>query len=229
MDNRRFDALTRSLMTARSRRGVVRILGGLVSGAVPLAILGQDVEAAKLKGGARCTRGSDCKTGKCLSPGGCRCRKSSCRCKCSCSNTDPIVGCKQPADPCKQAVCSDSGACVIEDVTCPGEQVCCKGACVDLRSDPNNCGRCGHSCPAGLCYNGACGCSGLPSDCPEGCTCATRTPLPNSTAACGGTDVACQDQTPCPNGDSDCPLGSTCGQPCSNSDTTRRCIAECTA
>ncbi len=37
----------------------------------------------------------------------------------------------------------------------------CGGTCVDTRSDPRNCGTCGHSCGAGLaCSGGGCGSSG---------------------------------------------------------------------
>lgn len=39
--------------------------------------------------------------------------------------------------------------------TCePGESWC--GACVDLSSDPDNCGACGRSCASGICEAGAC-------------------------------------------------------------------------
>lgn len=38
---------------------------------------------------------------------------------------------------------------------CEAEQSWC-GVCVDLGSDPDHCGRCGHGCPSGLCAAGAC-------------------------------------------------------------------------
>jgi hypothetical protein len=56
-----------------------------------------------LHAGAGCRKGSQCCTGRCI-------RKR----KCSCDADNP---CPQPADPCKQAVCSDTGKCVTENYT----------------------------------------------------------------------------------------------------------------
>ncbi len=42
---------------------------------------------------------------------------------------------------------------------CDGGNVLCSGTCVDTSSDPNNCGRCGHSCSSslgGACLSGTC-------------------------------------------------------------------------
>jgi len=40
--------------------------------------------------------------------------------------------------------------------TCPSGQASCNGACVDLSSDPKNCGTCGTWCGAGICCQGTC-------------------------------------------------------------------------
>ena len=42
---------------------------------------------------------------------------------------------------------------------CEGGLAACGGACVDLSSDPANCGACGVVCPEGVCASGACGVS----------------------------------------------------------------------
>jgi hypothetical protein len=39
---------------------------------------------------------------------------------------------------------------------CPPGLTLCNGACVDVRTDPDNCGRCGNACPGGECGNGFC-------------------------------------------------------------------------
>ena len=70
---------------------------------------------------------------------------------------------------------------------CPqAGQVRCRGACVFLSSDPNNCGACGHVCPGGhLCVNGTC------QECPQsyqtlcGGTCTDVSWDSNNCGACG--------------------------------------------
>jgi Stigma-specific protein, Stig1 len=41
-------------------------------------------------------------------------------------------------------------------LTCSAPAVDCGGACVDVLSDPDNCGACGNVCASGLCQAGAC-------------------------------------------------------------------------
>jgi hypothetical protein len=45
-------------------------------------------------------------------------------------------------------------------LVCPTGQTACGNACVNLLTDPSNCGACGNSCGAGACSNGTCTCSG---------------------------------------------------------------------
>ncbi len=59
--------------------------------------------------------------------------------------------------------CAGSGSCVVT-LSSPTTAVnaaftctVCGTACVNVQSDPANCGRCGHSCLGGACTNGACG------------------------------------------------------------------------
>lgn len=37
-----------------------------------------------------------------------------------------------------------------------GTEILCAGVCVDLASDPNNCGACGHGCQGGTCAGSLC-------------------------------------------------------------------------
>jgi len=113
---------------------------------------------------------------------------------------------------------------------CGGGKTCCSGVCVDLRTDPSNCGRCDRVFDAGTCYHGACACAVAGVTCPTGCGCSTRTTFPNATAVCTGDGTICSEQPECPNGDSDCPLGSACVVGCDGTDATpRRCGAKCDA
>lgn len=58
-----------------------------------------------------------------------------------------------------------------QDPTCPAGQNRCGGTCTNLRTDPNNCGKCGQRCTGGtVCKSGACcppsmtNCGGLCAD-----------------------------------------------------------------
>jgi hypothetical protein len=91
MDAHRFDALTRALTATRSRRSLGRLLGGLSLGGVLAALGATEALAAKRNGGAPCTKGSQCKTGKCL------------RRTCSCSAKFP--NCQRSSQFCSAGVC----------------------------------------------------------------------------------------------------------------------------
>jgi hypothetical protein len=95
MDDSRFDALTKTLGTTHTRRGVARLLGGLGLGGVLSALGTSEALAAARKGGVPCTRKSQCKTGRCVGPAGNK--------QCSCSKKFRAY--VQPAGPCKQATC----------------------------------------------------------------------------------------------------------------------------
>src|SRR5260370_4683350 len=54
---------------------------------------------------------------------------------------------------------------------CPNGQDLCNGACVNLQTTSNDCGKCGNACTGGMqCTGGACGC-------------------PPKTTACGANDA----------------------------------------
>lgn len=91
---------------------------------------------------------------------------------CGCSESDPGATCRQPvmtengqrhlvADTCApDGTCACFGA--ADRAACDSTGAtpdCCGDGCVDLASDPNNCGGCGVSCGDGACVGGACSCS----------------------------------------------------------------------
>jgi hypothetical protein len=82
MDSERFDGLVRSFGQTRTRRQTLRGLAGLAAlGALTLG--GQEADAGTRIGGASCTRGRQCKTGKCVGDPGqkvCSCSKRYPRC-----------------------------------------------------------------------------------------------------------------------------------------------------
>jgi Stigma-specific protein, Stig1 len=66
---------------------------------------------------------------------------------------------------CTAGQCSSGGGCG-GGALCTGNQICCSGTCVNFLTDSNNCGDCGHVCPAGVaCTQGVCGCGGGSSGC----------------------------------------------------------------
>ncbi|MCC6899843.1 MAG: hypothetical protein IT377_12760 [Polyangiaceae bacterium] len=85
---------------------------------------------------------------------------------------------------------------------CPGAQNLCGGACVDLASDPLNCGACGTSCnPLDKCVGGQCVCaSGL--FCDGWCVGA------NDPKHCGACGNACPLFGSCQSGKCSCPTGT---------------------
>jgi hypothetical protein len=46
--------------------------------------------------------------------------------------------------------------CVAEPIVCVAPLTNCGGNCVNLQTDPGNCGSCGNVCPSGTCQNGVC-------------------------------------------------------------------------
>jgi hypothetical protein len=110
-------------------------------------------------------------------------------------------GCAELGARCLRDDACCSGLCDVESrrCVCTDDQEECDDECVDLRSDPANCGECGESCSAGQrCLDGAC-CSGSGGTCDGDDEC------------CGGLtccDGRCTDPSGDPNNCGDC--GETC-------------------
>jgi hypothetical protein len=106
------------------------------------------------------------------------------------------------------------GGCEFDNCT----SECCgsgrNAQCVDLKTDPGNCGTCGHGCgPAGVCTNGAC-------QCPQGS---------RYCAGPGGTSTCCDSTWQCCAGAPTalcCPPGKACGLTPSN--PTVHCVTPLT-
>jgi hypothetical protein len=101
-------------------------------------------------------------------------------------------------------VCGPGAVCVAGACACPGGDVTCNGACVDLSSDGSNCGACGNSCgTGGVCVAGTCACGPTQTAC--GAACAD---LSSSAANCGACGNACAAGQVCLNGA--CAAGCPC-------------------
>jgi hypothetical protein len=78
-----------------------------------------------------------------------------------------------------------------KDKHCTAGQRCCAGACVDLQTDPKNCGRCGNDCSTchscgGECCAGVCGlCFAAGQVCCDGSYCAPLSPTMDTCEICG--------------------------------------------
>jgi hypothetical protein len=67
------------------------------------------------------------------------------------TTTHECVGCTSDAGCEPGSVCGPDGTCVpgcSATQKCPGDLGCCNGACLDLATDTNNCGKCDNVCPA---------------------------------------------------------------------------------
>ena len=75
----------------------------------------------------------------------------------------------------------------------PCADTVCGTSCVNLKTDQDNCGKCGRVCPSGeSCVSGSCACIAPRRACPSGCTNITKDP-----DNCGGCGVRCVDPSIC--------------------------------
>ena len=135
--------------------------------------------------GARCRKGRQCCTGKCI-------RKR----KCACATNTP---CPAPADTCKETVCGATGACGVRNrpdgSLCASGKTClggsCSGNCVaDCRDKACGDNGCGGSC--GACLGGQT-CNSGECQCPGGTELCYGTCIQASDPCCAATAAALQD------------------------------------
>lgn len=98
---------------------------------------------------------------------------------------------------------------------CAPERTACGSACVDVSTDPRNCGACGVACAAGqVCDLGRCvmACEGTRNACDGSCV-----NLATNAAHCGACRRACRNDQRCIAGACQCPVGLVdCGGFCSD-------------
>jgi hypothetical protein len=115
--------------------------------------------------------------------------------------------------PCPDGAAGNSIYC--HAANCGESETVCAGACANLNSDRDNCGRCGESCGDGLvCSFGQCveGCDNDLVSCSGSCVDVTNDPAHCRT--CGNT---CEADESCNNGVCGCaPNQITCGGVCTN-------------
>ena len=222
MDGNRFDSLTRTFSTSRSRRGVLKGLGAATLGAVGLGRLSMDeADAAPCKSPhAKCGKGKD-KVCVDLSsdPGNCGGCGQSCPEGASCVDGGCVEACSEGFDLCNGncvdlsndatncggcgTTCPETGDCVSGVCTCPTGQVLCAGGCVSTSNDHANCGGCGNVCLGGeTCIDGACE-AGTPLVCEASAECQSACPgTSNPSCYCGttydGGDSVCYLSPGCP-------------------------------
>ncbi len=111
-------------------------------------------------------------------------------------------------DPIVSEAPDDGNACA-----CPAGTTCCNGStCVDLATNPENCGSCGRRCTAAgaFCSGGTCVCPDGLTECAGACV-DTNTDWSN----CGVCSNVCPSGSPCAAGHCSCPMGATsCGSTC---------------
>ena len=121
MDSDRFDGFVRIFGQTRSRRQTLRGLAGIAAVGV-LLVDRREADAGTRVGGTPCTRGRQCRTGKCIGEPGQK--------VCSCSRRRPA--CLQPDTSCQNGTCQETcaygaSACETPTTVCGPEIVTCGG------------------------------------------------------------------------------------------------------
>lgn len=163
MDMRKFDNLTRSLATGKSRRSVIKgLFGGAVSG---IAVVGRPAygvfaQAVPCSDAEPCAEGYICCAGVCSGL------------QCCIDNLDPNATCPEGTS-CFEGYCDPITLGCGSDADCAGDEICCDGVCAAIEccideADPNA------RCPQGTtCFEGYCNTPCEIKGCADGqCCCA---------------------------------------------------------
>lgn len=197
--------------------------------------------------GAMCTADGHCEGGG-LDAG--VCTVSGCGDTCSASSPCPTGlycaangHCTQDcsgSSPCRNGgICTSDGRCIGASGdagaghNCPRTtEVDCGSGCINVLSDPNNCGSCGNAClPSQVCSVGRCmaGCTARQTDCNRSCV-----DLSTDSMNCGMCGHACPNNLVCAAGSCGCTTisGSShglteCSMECVNLDSDRRNCGSC--
>jgi hypothetical protein len=159
MDPRHFDSLTVALVRA-SRRPVLKAAALAAAAALVVRVRPAPVVAApgrcngkKCTGHEKCCDIFDCSGAVCVATPGCVDVQS---------DAFHCGGCNRECDDacCKGECCfpSNGQVCLPHGCGCADRRLSiCGAGCVDLQTDPFNCGACGTPCPAGVaCEDGRC-------------------------------------------------------------------------
>lgn len=172
MDHQRFDAVTRTIARAPSRR---KLLGILVGSAVASLLPRRSTAAQQLEPTWYCP------------PGYVLCGSL---CADLSSDRDNCGACFSPCESDLVAVDCVSGQCIRAQCDFPFTYCGVVGGCADLSSDPFNCGSCGIACDSGICDGGYC----VPG-CPPGltdCGVAGCVDISSDLDHCGGCFETCE-------------------------------------
>jgi hypothetical protein len=108
--------------------------------------------------------------------------------------------------------------------SCPSGQTVCNGTCVNMSTDPKNCGKCGNTCASGSCESGVCaGCPSGQTVCND--TCVNINTDPKNCGKCGNICASGS----CENGIcAACPSGQTvCNDTCVDISTDPNNCGKC--
>ena len=172
-----------------------------------------------------CPTGEHCTAGACM---GCATGTTLCGTACAATATDPL-NCGMCAHACATGETCSAGMC---RAACPAPRMICTmgtgmgmtSSCVDVTTDPLNCGTCAHACGAGrTCTGGTCVCTGTATDCSGTCV---DTAVDN--ANCGTCAHACTGGQTCAARACACPSGQmSCSGACVNTSSSNANCGSC--